>query len=108
MTIVSHTTATLPVQRFVLALNTLLAETPQVPAARAGTKRRIKREKAQAKAMKKWWASAAKATKTTKTKTPSRQVLRRMKRDQERNRLSVAKSQALKAGRIGGAAAITA
>jgi hypothetical protein len=51
MSIIAAPGATNVVQRFVLNLNTLLASTPQVEPARAGTKRRIARERAQAKAM---------------------------------------------------------
>ena len=61
MSIIAAPGATNVVQRFVLNLNTLLASTPQVEPARAGTKRRIARERAQAKAMKAWHASADKA-----------------------------------------------
>jgi len=102
MTIVSHDKARPAVQHFVLALNTLLAETPQVPAARAGTKRRIKREKESLKTI------LTKAFKRKGKGKPvvSRQVRRRMGRSQTKSLRSAAKDHAMETKRMGGAAAV--
>lgn len=100
MSIVSHDKATLSVQRFVLALNTLLASTPQVAPARAGTKRRIKREK---ESLKTTLTNAFKS----KTSAPvSRQVRRRMERDQAKSLRAQYKGRAMRDGSFGGAAAV--
>lgn len=103
MSIIAAQGATRAVELFVLSLNTHLASTPQVEPERAGTKRRVARQKAEAKAMKKWWASAAKATKSAKD---SRQVLRRMARDAAKSKRSATKRSAMRANAIGGAAAV--
>lgn len=98
--------ATPIVERFILNLNTLLNSTPQVEPARAGVKRAAAREKAQTKAMKEWWASAAKARK--KNGDPySRQVIRRMARDAAKSKRSAAKRSAMRAYALGGAAEIS-
>ena len=100
MTIVSHEKATPAVQRFVLALNTHLASTPQVPAARAGTKRRIKREKESLK------TTLAKLIGHKSKPVVTRQVRRRMERDQVKSLRSAAKRNAMASKAFGGAAAV--
>jgi len=63
LSIIAAAGATPIVQRFVLNLNTLLASTPPVEPERAGTKRRIAREKAQAKRVAEQDKARAKALK---------------------------------------------
>lgn len=103
MTIVAATGATPIVQKFVLALNTVLGSTPQRPAERAGESRAKARLKAQAKAMSGWHKSATKARKDLPV---SRQVRRRMERDGEKSRLAAAKKRAVRDKLPGGAAAV--
>lgn len=106
MTIGPHEFAAIPVQRFVLALNTMLAETKNV-ALRAGTKRRIAREAAQRKAQAEPIADKIKSRLAKKPEpVTSRQVRRAMGRKQQKSLLAAARRQAMQDKAPGGSAAL--
>ena len=96
--------ATSIVFNMVDSINRHMNETAYVIAPRAGTERRIAREKAQAKVMAPWHNSATEARKGL---PKSRQVLRRMERMQQGSLLHQAKMRALTDKTIGGAAALS-
>ncbi len=95
--------ATTIVFDFINNLNRHLSYTKNVDADRFGSKNQTAREKAQAKAMKGWHASADKALKDTPR---SRQVIRRMARQQRKSMTHSAKVQAMRDQIAGGAAAV--
>lgn len=104
MTINTHDKATAPVQRMVLALNTLIASTAmQALHTFAGQDRAKQREREQADRMKKWHKSAEAARKNL---PHSRQVQRRMELKAAKSKRSQAKTQAMRSNRPGGAAAV--
>ena len=102
MTIIASPYATPLVFEFVNTLNRMLFDSPSSEPLLAGTKRRIAREKAQAKAMKKWHASAEKGLSNER----SRQVIRRMKRQADKSKRSRLKTEAMRQYIPGGSAAV--
>lgn len=102
MSIIAAPEASPIVHRFVLNLNTLLAQTPIREPERAGTKRRQHREAVQRKAQRAFYKNAP------TDKEPSRQVRRRREAHMRKSMITAAKIQAMKDGVPGGAATIYA
>jgi len=103
MTIIAGPKATPAVQRFVLNLNTLLAQTPSVEPARAGTKRRAAREKAQQAG---WFERMGSALAKKPKAKPTRQVRRAMSRTAAKSKLAARKKQAMLDSVPGGSAVV--
>jgi len=102
MTIYAPDYAGAVVFRFVDTLNKMLHDSPSSAAAREGSRRRRIREANQAKAMKKWHASA---TKALDKMPPSRQVKRRMARQAVGSKIAHLKSETMRQSLPGGSAA---